>query len=89
MNIFAASLSFKTDEHQLRALFERYGEVDSVKIIRDKQTNRSKGYGFIIMPNQDQARAAIKDLNKSEFDGRTIAVQEAEERGRGGSGNRK
>lgn len=82
MNIFVASISFKTTESSLTGLFQKFGEVESVKIIKDKTTQRSKGYGFVIMPNTDEAKRAIRELNKSEFDGRTIAVQEAEERSR-------
>lgn len=80
MNIFVASLNFKTSEDTLRKHFEKFGEVESAKIIKDKTTQRSKGYGFVVMPNNDEAKRAIRELNKSDFDGRTIAVQEAEER---------
>ena len=98
MNIFVAKLNFDTDENSLRQLFEGYGEVDSVKIIMDKFTGRSKGYGFVEMPNDDEGQAAIGDLNDQEFDGRTIVVKKAEPRenrsrgggrgGYGGGGNR-
>ncbi len=80
MNIFVASLNFKTSEDLLRKCFEKFGEVESVKIIKDKTSQKSKGYGFVVMPNNDEAKRAIRELNKSDFDGRTIAVQEAEER---------
>lgn len=87
MNIFVAKLNFATDEETLRQVFEGYGEVDSVKIISDKFTGKSKGYGFVEMPNDDEAQAAIDDLNDSEFDGRTIVVKKAEPReNRGGRG---
>lgn len=100
MNIFVAKLNFSTEEDSLRDLFENYGEVDSVKIIMDRETGRSKGFGFVEMPDDDNAQAAIDDLNEAEFDGRTIVVKKArprEERnnnrggyggGRGGYGNR-
>jgi RNA recognition motif-containing protein len=74
----------------LQYAFEEFGAVDSAKIIMDKFTGRSKGFGFVEMPNDDEARAAISELNDSELDGRTIVVKEAEDRGsnRRGGGNR-
>ena len=87
MNIFVAKLNFDTQESDLQQAFEEFGQVDSVKIIMDKFTDRSKGFGFVEMPNDDEAREAIKSLNESELDGRTIVVKEAEDRGsRGGGG---
>lgn len=87
MNIFVAKLNFDTQEGDLRYAFEEFGEVDSVKIIMDKFTGRSKGFGFVEMPNDDEARAAIADLDDQELDGRTIVVKKAEPRGsRGGGG---
>lgn len=80
MNIFVAKLNFSTEEETLRTLFEGYGTVDSVKIIMDRETGRSKGYGFVEMPNDDEANEAIKDLNDAEFDQRTIAVKQARPR---------
>jgi cold-inducible RNA-binding protein len=90
MNIFVAKLDFNTDEHTLQGAFEQFGEVSSTKIIMDRMTGRSKGYGFVEMPNDDEAREAINELNDTEFDGRTIVVKEAEDRGgRGGGGGRR
>jgi RNA recognition motif-containing protein len=91
MNIFVAKLSYDTREDTLRDLFEEYGEVSSVKIIMDKFTGNSKGFGFVEMPNDDEAQNAINDLNDTELDGRTIVVKKArpkEERSnyRGGGG---
>ena len=87
MNIFVAKLNFDTRESTLQEAFEGFGAVDSVKIITDKFTGRSKGFGFVEMPNDDEAKAAISDLNDTEFDGRTIVVKEAEPReNRGGGG---
>ena len=90
MNIFVAKLNFSTEEESLRTLFEGYGEVTSVKIIFDRDTQRSKGYGFVEMANDEEGRNAIQDLNEQEFDGRTIVVKEAEDRrknnNRGGGG---
>lgn len=87
MNIFVAKLNFDTNESELQGAFEAHGAVDSVKIIMDKFTGRSKGYGFVEMPNDDEALAAIEALNDQEFDGRTIVVKKAEPReNRGGGG---
>lgn len=89
MNIFVAKLSFDTQEDGLRAAFEEFGEVDSVKIITDKFSGRSKGFGFVEMPNDDEAQAAINDLNDQELDGRTIVVKKAKPReDRGGRQDR-
>ncbi|MCB0651338.1 MAG: RNA-binding protein [Saprospiraceae bacterium] len=95
MNIFVAKLNFDTQESDLQDAFAEYGEVDSVKIIMDKFTGRSKGFGFVEMPNDDEAQNAINGLNECEFDGRTIVVKKAEPRekrdsprGGGGGGYR-
>jgi cold-inducible RNA-binding protein len=89
MNIFVAKLNFDTQEDDLRDAFEEFGSVDSVKIIMDKFTGRSKGFGFVEMPNDEEAQNAINDLNDCEFDGRTIVVKKAEPReNRGGGGGR-
>lgn len=88
MNIFVAKLNFDTQESDLRYAFEEFGEVDSVKIIMDKFTGRSKGFGFVEMPNDDEARSAISDLDDREFDGRTIVVKKAEPRENRGGGGR-
>jgi RNA recognition motif-containing protein len=88
MNIFVGSLPFKIEEGDLQAIFEEYGEVSSVRIITDKFSGRSKGFGFIEMPNSDDAKKAIEHLNGAELEGRTIVVNESEERKprEGGSG---
>ena len=88
MNIFVAKLSYDTQEHQLRELFEGYGEVSSVKIIMDRDTQRSKGFGFVEMDDDVEGQAAIDDLNGMDLDGRTIVVKKAEPRSdsRGGGG---
>lgn len=80
MNIFIGSLHFGMKEDELREIFENYGVVDSVKIITDKYTGRSKGFGFIEMPNDDEAQNAIDELNGSEIKGRTVNVNKARER---------
>ena len=88
MNIFVAKLSYDTHEDTLRDTFEEFGEVSSAKIIMDKFTGRSKGFGFVEMPNEDEGEEAIKALNDSELDGRTIVVKKARPRedNRGGGG---
>jgi cold-inducible RNA-binding protein len=87
MNIFAAKLSFNTQSDDLREAFEAFGEVTSANVITDKFTGKSKGFGFVEMPNDDEARQAISELNDSELDGRTIVVKKAEPReDRGNSG---
>ncbi|MEQ8927658.1 MAG: RNA-binding protein [Fulvivirga sp.] len=80
MNIFVAKLNFKTTNEQLQAHFEAFGEVSSAKIIFDKETGRSKGFGFVEMPDDAAAKEAINQLNETEFDGRTIAVKVANPR---------
>ncbi|QSE99129.1 RNA recognition motif domain-containing protein [Fulvivirga lutea] len=80
MNIFVAKLNFKTTNEQLQAHFEAFGEVSSAKIIFDKETGRSKGFGFVEMPDDAAAKEAISQLNETEFDGRTIAVKVANPR---------
>lgn len=94
MNIFVGSLPFKLEEAQLKQHFEPYGEVGSVKIITDKFSGRSKGFGFVEMPDDEAAKKAIESLNGSELGGRPIVVNEAQERKEGerrssfGGGNR-
>jgi len=89
MNIFVAKLNFDTHESDLRDAFESFGEVDSVKIITDKFSGRSKGFGFVEMPNDEEGQNAINGLNDTEVDGRTIVVKKAEPReNRGGGGGR-
>ena len=95
MNLFVAKLSSTTTVENLQELFSAHGEVTSVKIIMDRDTGNSKGYGFVEMPNDDEAKAAIAALNDSEVDGKPIVVKESapkEERprrdSRGGGHNR-
>jgi RNA recognition motif-containing protein len=88
MNIFVGSLPFKLSDSELRELFEKYGEVSSAKIINDRETGRSKGFGFVEMPDDEQAQKAIEELNGSDLKGRSIVVNQSEERKRDGGGNR-
>lgn len=80
MNIFVSNISFKVREQALSELFSQYGEVTSVRIIKDKETRRSKGYGFVEMPNDNEANAAINALNGSNHYERNIVVAEAKGR---------
>lgn len=80
MNIFCGSLPYDLQEAELKEFFEEYGEVSSARIITDKFSGRSKGFGFVEMPNDEQAKKAINELNGAEVDGRTIVVNQAEER---------
>ncbi|MFU8843552.1 MAG: RNA recognition motif domain-containing protein [Bacteroidales bacterium] len=80
MNIFVGSLPFSVEESRLQELFEEFGEVNSVKIISDKFSGRSKGFGFVEMPDDEQAKNAINELNGSDLEGRKIVVNQAEER---------
>lgn len=80
MNIFVAKLNFKTRKEELEAAFAKFGQVTSAKIVRDKETGRSKGYGFVEMANDQEGLAAIEALNEKELDGRVIAVKLANPR---------
>ena len=78
MNIFVGSLPFSIEEADLRESFEAYGAVESVKIITDKFTGRSKGFGFVEMPNDEEGQKAIDELNGATVDGRAIVVNKSE-----------
>lgn len=87
--MYIGNLHFKMGEDELRKLFEEYGEVASVKVINDKQTGRSKGYGFVDMPDASEAAAAMAELNEKEVLGRKLRVTEALERKEGERTERK
>lgn len=89
MNIFVGSLPYQLQEEDLRALFEPFGEVSSAKLIMDRETGRSKGFGFVEMPDDESAQTAIDALNKSEVKGRSIAVSQAENKKPSGGGDRR
>ena len=80
MNIYVGRLPYQTNEAELTELFKEYGEVTSVKIIIDKYSGKSKGFGFVEMPNEAEANKAIKELNNAEVQGRNIIVNESVER---------
>ncbi|HOE97160.1 MAG TPA: RNA-binding protein [Candidatus Sumerlaeota bacterium] len=81
MNIYVGNLSYQTTESGLRAAFEEHGEVSSAAIIKDAETGRSKGFGFVEMSDSEQAKSAISALDGSDLDGRQIKVNEARPRG--------
>jgi len=93
MNIFVGNLSFKATDDDLRQAFEQHGQVSSANVILDKFTGKSRGFGFVEMPNDAEAKAAIEALNDADLVGRAIRVNEArprEDRGprRDGGGRR-
>ena len=83
MNIFIAGLSYAINDADLKELFNEYGEIASAKVITDRETGRSKGYGFVEIEDEEAAKKAIEELNGAEYDGRTIAVSEARPRTEG------
>jgi cold-inducible RNA-binding protein len=90
-NIFVGNLSFNTTEDELRQLFSAYGQVDRVSIMTDRDTGRSRGFGFVEMANAEDGEKAIAALNGSQLGGRTLNVNEARpkpERNAGGGGGR-
>ncbi|MBI99829.1 MAG: RNA-binding protein [Halobacteriovoraceae bacterium] len=88
--IYVGNLSWNTENEGLESLFSQYGSVVSAKVITDRETGRSRGFGFIEMSNSDEAAAAIEALNNYEHDGRNLRVNEAEDKPRknfgGGNG---
>jgi len=90
-NIYVGNLSYGATEEEIRQAFAQYGEVSSVNIITDRETGRSRGFAFVEMPNADEAKEAIKNLNETELAGRAVTVNEARpraDRPRGGGGRR-
>ena len=80
MNIYVGNLSFDTSETELQAAFAAYGAVSSARIATDRDTGRARGFGFVEMPNQAEAQAAIAALNGADLQGRTLTVNEARPR---------
>jgi RNA recognition motif-containing protein len=89
MNIYVGSLSYNVTEEDLKQAFEAFGEVESVKIIKDMYSGRSKGFGFVEMPGNSEAQSAIESLNGKEMKGRTVKVNEARPRSEGRRGGRR
>lgn len=77
MNIFVAKLNYNTDSDSLREAFQRYGDVSSAKVIFDRDTGRSKGFGFVEMDNDSEAYEAINNLNGADLEGNNIVVKKA------------
>lgn len=95
MNIFVGNLSYRSTEDELREAFEQYGQVSSARIISDRETQRSRGFGFVEMPNDEEGKAAICALDGGQIGGREVKVNEARPRearpaggGGGGGGQR-
>ena len=93
MNIYVGNLSFTTTEADLREAFQAFGEVSSCNVITDKYSGQSRGFGFVEMPNKDEAQKAMSGMNGKDLKGRTLKVNEAKARterpgggGRGGFG---
>ncbi|MCH8191586.1 MAG: RNA-binding protein [Chloroflexi bacterium] len=93
MNIYVGNLSYDTTEQDLETAFTPFGQVDAARLINDRDSGRSKGFGFVEMPNNAEAEAAIQALNGKDLQGRTVTVNEARPReprqgGGGGGGGR-
>jgi cold-inducible RNA-binding protein len=84
--LFVGGLSWGTDDDGLRSAFEQFGEVTEAKVITDRDTGRSRGFGFVTFSEGDDGNNAIDEMNGSQLDGRTLTVNEAQDRRRGGGG---
>jgi RNA recognition motif-containing protein len=91
MNIFVSNLSFRVNDEDLKQLFEEYGEISSARVITDKYTGKSRGFGFVEMGSESEAKKAIEELDRAEYDGKVITVSVAkpktETRGRDSGSN--
>ena len=86
MKIFVGNLSFQSTDESIRSVFAEHGEVDEVALITDRDTGRPRGFGFVNMPNDEEANAAIEAVNGRDVDGRTLNVNQAKPRESGGGG---
>ena len=86
MNIFVGNLNFDTADSDLNTAFSQFGTVDSAQVIKDRDSGRSRGFGFVEMSNDDEARNAIQDMNGTDLGGRQLTVNEAKPRNTGGGG---
>lgn len=86
MNIYVGNLSFEVTDEDLRGAFESFGRVESAKIIKDKYSGQSRGFGFVEMPSADEAKSAISGMNGKELKGRALNVNEARPRAAGNRG---
>jgi len=89
MNIFVSNLSFRISDDDLKQLFEEYGEVTSAKVITDKFSGRSRGFGFVEMKTDEEGTKAIEELNQADYDGKQILVSIAKPRTEGGPPRRR
>lgn len=92
MNLYVSNLSFGTGDNELKTLFSEYGSVTSAKVITDRETGRSRGFGFVEMPSDEEAKKAINGLNNKEIEGRPMSVSVArpkEDRGNSFSGGKR
>ena len=89
MKIYVGNMSYSTTEQELREKFEQHGAVEEITIVTDRDTGRPRGFGFVVMPNDDEARAAIDALNSVEMNGRTLKVNEARPPRQGGRPRRR
>lgn len=80
MNMYVSNLSFHTSDDELKRLFEEFGAVSSAKVITDRETGRSRGFGFVEMSSDDDSKKAMTALNGKEIEGRSMSVSEARER---------
>lgn len=80
MNIYVGNLDYRVDESDLKEIFEKYGSVNDVKIIKDKYTGQSKGFGFVTMLDSEESKKAISELNGESLENRSIVVNEAREK---------
>ena len=87
--LFVGGISWNTDDSSLAAAFEAFGTVEEAKVITDRETGRSRGFGFVTMSSEDEATAAMSGLDGQEIDGRAVRVNVAQERQRGGGGGRR
>lgn len=83
MNIYVANLSFRIQDENLREIFEDYGTVSSAKVVKDRETGKSRGFGFVEMPDDTQAKSAIEQLNDAEWDGKILKITEARPKAEG------
>ena len=86
MDIYVGNLPFQADDESLRELFAQHGNVTSARVISDRMTGQSKGFGFVEMPDTSEANAAMEALNEQEFMGRNLRVNESQPKPRGGGG---
>ncbi len=87
MNIYVSNLSFNTGDAELNALFAGFGEVSSAKVITDRETGRSRGFGFVEMASDEEGNSAISGLNNKEVEGRAMSVSVAREKEKSSSSN--